>query len=332
VLEKQTHVSLSHKAGTPAYMPPEQYLVGRAGSFSDVFAVGVMLYHMLSGQLPRREFEEQFEIYFDKPLAVSVQTVITKATLTSPKQRYQSVKVLAQELEQAVDIATPKSKITFDWVTIPTGKFIMGHGNNDTPIHEVYLPEYQITRTPITNEQWAAFLKNTGYQWASHNELWGNGLPRGKEKHPVVYVTWHDVMAFCQWAGVRLPTEAEWEKAARGTDGRYYPWGNQEENKDLANYGNNVKDTTPVGKYPKGASPYGCLDMAGNVWEWCSSMYKPYPYKADDGRENLTLDSERVLRGGSYFNIGWDIRPTSRFNDDFDSAVYNLVFGFRCAQ
>src|SRR5690606_17447059 len=129
--------------------------------------------------------------------------------------------------------------------------------------------------------------------------------------HPVVNVTWHDALAFCQWAGVRLPTEAEWEKAARGTDGRIWPWGGNEPTDKLCNFNMNVGDTTPVGAYPAGASPYGCLDMAGNVWEWTISLWgkdanKPdygYPYDPNDGREAPDAPDavRRTLRGGSWF-------------------------------
>ena len=103
----------------------------------------------------------------------------------------------------------------------------------------------------------------------------------------MVNVSWEDAQAFCQWAGVRLPSEAEWEKAARGTDGRIYPWGDQSPTKELCNFGGNIGDTTPVDRYPGGASPFGVLDMSGNVWEWTAQAeFAPYPYDPADGRED----------------------------------------------
>ena len=123
----------------------------------------------------------------------------------------------------------------------------------------------------------------------------------------MVNVSWHDAVAFCEWLtketgrSFRLPSEAEWEKAARGEDGRLYPWGNEEPDATRCNFNPNVKDTTPVGQYsPAGDSPYGCVDISGNVWEWTSSLHRPYPYQADDGREDAGSDKTRVVRGGSF--------------------------------
>ncbi|GEM_PF-1331332 len=241
------------------------------------------------------------------------------------------------------------------WVTIPAGEFTMGSDDysNEKPIHQVDLPEYHIARVPVTNEQWLIFLKESGYQWANlkrwgewlyknkyddqvkadltaFENLSGLKLPAGKESHPVVYVTWRDAMAFCEWAGVRLPTEAEWEKAARGTDGRKYPWGNEKPTPKICNFSESkLRYTTPVGSYPGGASPYGCLDMAGNVWEWCSSEYKPYPYKADDGREDLTnVKNVKVRRGGSWLHDANNVRACDRHS--LDPNVWYDDLGFRC--
>ncbi|GEM_PF-6594483 len=266
----------------------------------------------------------------------------------------QAKQALAKEASDASH-KTDTSKITFDWVTIPAGEFIMGTdlkkdpfaqkseykdwiAKTELPQHRLYLPEYQIARVPVTNEQWGQFLQGSGYEWSHRDKLWKDGLPHGKEKHPVVYVTWDDAVAFCEWAGVRLPTEAEWQKAARGTDGRLFPWGNEEPTKELCNFNGNVGDTTPVGAYPKGKSPYGCLDMAGNVWEWCSSAWgknsdKPdfgYPYKADDGREDLTrTDVFRIASGGSWHYLPNYVRCAFRFR--CDRGLYSNYVGFRVA-
>jgi formylglycine-generating enzyme required for sulfatase activity len=201
----------------------------------------------------------------------------------------------------------PTPWLNLDMVTIPAGEFLMGSDkqkdsmafDNETPQHQVYLPEYRIARVPVTNAQYKLYVDAMGHHIAP--DYWQNGrIPNGKENHPVVNVSWNDAQAFCRWAGVRLPSEAEWEKAARGTDGLIWPWGDEAPDKNRCNFNDNVGNTTPVGKYSDGASPYGCLDMAGNVWEWTSSNYQNYPYNPNDDREDLEGHARRMLRGGSF--------------------------------
>jgi formylglycine-generating enzyme required for sulfatase activity len=207
-------------------------------------------------------------------------------------------------------------------ILIPAGEFLMGSDPEkdkladkyEQPQHTVYLPDYYLAKTPVTNAQYAAFVEATDHKRPEH---WKDGKPpRGEEDHPVVYVTWHDTVAYCNWLAqvtgkaYRLPSEAEWEKGARGTDRRIYPWGNEWDPKRCNSSEGGAGGTTPVRAYPEGASPYGLLDMAGNVWEWTRSLWgrdrnKPdfkYPYKPDDGRENLEagIDIRRVLRGGAF--------------------------------
>ena len=235
--------------------------------------------------------------------------------------------------------------LEFDWVTIPAGEFLMGSqklgffdrllgkqiengdpmaSDDETPQHTLYLPDFRIARVPVTNAQYFRFVEATKYQPPSH---WKDGrIPDGKEDHPVVQISWHDAIAFCAWAKVQLPSEAEWEKAARGTDGRIWPWGNQPPDKTLCNFDNNVGDTTPAGAYPAGASPYGVLDMAGNVWEWTRSLKADYPYRVDDGREDLNRKESRVLRGGSFYLNRFLVRCASRFRDFPDDGFGDLGF------
>jgi formylglycine-generating enzyme required for sulfatase activity len=197
-----------------------------------------------------------------------------------------------------------------EWVDVPAGEFWMGSESaqaydDEKPIHRVHLPAYSIARTPITNAQYAKFV-----QAQSHGKprYWRDGVvPAGEDDHPVVGVNWFDARAYCEWLSdmtgktIRLPTEAEWEKAARGSEGRReFPWGDAwldfRANTSELDLGN----TTPVGLFPAGASPCGALDMVGNVWEWTSTLRKNYPYRADDGREDMDADGRRVLRGGSW--------------------------------
>ncbi len=223
--------------------------------------------------------------------------------------------------------------ISFDWVLIPEGEFTMGSDEkhdrntwgNEQPQHKVYLTAFKIARVPVTNTQYQVFVNATGHRKPGH---WSTGIiPSGKEQHPVVDVNWHDARAFCRWAGVRLPTEAEWEKAARGTDRRIYPWGDQKPNKKLCNHNSFVGDTTPIGHYPQGASPYGVLDMAGNVWEWTGTKAAPYPYNPNDGREESEGNEYRVLRGGAFRTVNF---PRCAFRDVGTPPDQNKVFrGFR---
>ncbi len=230
------------------------------------------------------------------------------------------------------------AQIAFDWVTVPAGEFLMGSDkkkdklayDNETPQHTLHLPEYRIVRVPVTVVQFAQFVQATGSQIPATLDV------QKKANHPVTNVSWHDALVFCRWAGVRLPTEAEWEKAARGTDGRIWPWGNAQPNNGLCNFDQTVGDTTPVGRYPDGKSQYGLLDVAGNVWEWTSNLWGKdvstpefgYPYDPKDGRENLSAPDTvlRVLRGGSFGDVLQDVRCAFRYWDYPDSPGGDVGF------
>lgn len=248
-------------------------------------------------------------------------------------------------------------------VYVPEGEFLMGSTDKDLlaasdetasdekPQHLVNLAAFWIDQTEVTNKLFSSFVSATEYKTDAEKIGWSyvnNGQewlkvsganwqnPTGpssnildKEQHPVIQVSWNDAVAYCKWAGRRLPAEAEWEKAARGTDGNIYPWGDDTPNDDYLNYSTSIGDTTNVGFYPKGASPYSAWDMAGNVWEWVSSAYKPYPYDALDGREDLTLKTRRVVRGGSYYEDFSGVRSSDRYWLDPD--LHYMHVGFRCA-
>ncbi len=177
---------------------------------------------------------------------------------------------------------------------VPEGEYIMGNGE---VAHKIYLEAFYIGRYPVTKSEYKRYCEDVNQPY---------DVPEGKERHPVVEVTWYDARNYATWAGMRLLSEAEWEKAAswdiagRG-EKRLYPWGDEFDKTKCNTAKSGVKTTTPVGRFsPHGDSPYGCADMAGNVWEWCSSKFEKYPYQKDDGREEMSGYDLRVRRGGSF--------------------------------
>ena len=295
---------------------------------------------------------------------LSWQEVFASATKTTRKlceqvplfQATNTIQIpIAHEIpeEERLDMGAQDSA---GMVLIPACEFQMGSndgGDNEKPVHTVYVDAFYMDVYEVTNAQFKAFVdanpqwrKNqipSNYHDGDYLKPWsGNSYPSGKGNHPVVYVSWYAAMAYAQWVGKRLPTEAEWEKAARGgLQGQTYPWGNGiDANK--ANYNGNVDSTTPVGSY--GANGYGLHDMAGNVWEWCLDAYDGDFY-ARSPRQNplageMTLremsasyrnvTTSRVRRGGGWGNTAQDQRVATR-NDVTPTGTYGII-GFRCAR
>ncbi len=263
---------------------------------------------------------------------------------------------------EPVEIKTRFSEIDgMEQVFVPAGVFIMGADMDDKeaiasekPAHEVYLYAYWIDRTEVTNSQYALCVSAgvcqppTAFGQERVNSIhyeWYYGNPEF-DNYPVIYVDWDSALTYCEWAGRRLPTEAEWEKAARGTDQRWFPWGNKNVRSTFVNLADRntrfdhsynlvddgYTDTAPVGSYPDGASPYGAYDMAGNVWEWVSDWYSK-TYYSESPFENPTgpvSGTHKALRGGSYNNSNWSIRTTMR---SYLGHLYAYGYvGFRCSQ
>ncbi len=254
-----------------------------------------------------------------------------KAEAEEARQRKEKEEIEARRFNGIVELSPG---VTLEFVRVPAGEFLMGDDQgygSEALAHRIHLDEYWMGKYPLTNAQYIVFMKDCG-KGALYG--WLDGVPpESMERHPVVNVSWHDALEFCQWASrltgqrIRLPSEAEWEKAARGTDGRQYPWGNARPDRRHCNFNNNEKDTTPVGKYsPLGDSPSGCADMAGNVWEWTCSLYKGYPYKLDDGREDLDYRGRRTMRGGSFDSESRDVRCVTRSGYMRDDFLYELGF------
>ncbi len=233
---------------------------------------------------------------------------------------------------------------------VPGGVFVMGRSDgpeDERPQQQVDVGEFFIDRTKVTNAQFAQFMNARGSR-AADGQVWYDvddndarihrrqgqwQADPGHEDHPVVEASWYGALAYCLWAGKRLPTEAEWEKAARGTDGRTYPWGNHAADPTRAHFNGGWNDFRPVGSFPKGASPYGLLDAAGNGWEWVSSAYRPYPYNPKDGREDLDSVLVRVTRGGGQDSRADELTTTHRgrhVSRNPRGGHHNI--GFRCAR
>ncbi|HEC19756.1 MAG TPA: formylglycine-generating enzyme family protein [Gammaproteobacteria bacterium] len=226
-----------------------------------------------------------------------------------------------------------------EMVLIPAGEFIMGSDSrlpDEGPQHRVTLPAFYIDKYEVTNLQYKKFNDATHGRSPRH---WRNRtFPPGKADHPVVYVTWDNANDYCHWAGKRLPTDAEWEKAARGTDGRMFPWGDEFDTakantpvrwQEIGQFG----DTTPVGAFGEGKSPYGVYDMSGNVWEWTASWYKAYP--GNKTPSESYGERYKTLKGGSWFDCSFYKCGISApvFNRSFFAKkVKNDSFGFRCAK
>jgi len=241
-------------------------------------------------------------------------------------------------------------------VKIPAGKFLMGSTKEqaaqavkdgadknwverEQPQHTVDLSEFSIGKYPITNREYQAFVREAKYT-PPHG--WdGDQFPAEKGSHPVVNVSWNDATAYCKWLSEktkknnRLPTEAEWEKAARGEDGRVYPWGNDFDPKKANTSEAKIGDTSDVGKFsPQGDAPYGCADMIGNVWEWCGDWFKEDEYKQRQGSavkdpQGSETGEYRVLRGGSFYLNRGSARCAHRLGLD---PLYTVDYlGFRVA-
>ena len=221
-------------------------------------------------------------------------------------------------------------------VLVPAGEFLMGSWTGDPdeqPMRRVYLDPYFFDKDQLTVGEYAKFLEATSHGAPSEWNLMSRAMHRNR---PVVNVDWADAVAYCTWAGKRLPTEAEWEKAARGTDGRTYPWGNEVPTRFRANMKkevwNNHMGLTPVGMFEQGKSPYGINDMAGNVWEWVSDWYDPTYYSSGPLRNptGSARGEQKVVRGGCWGSGPERLRSAER--ETHVPSFQGFGTGFRCAK
>jgi formylglycine-generating enzyme required for sulfatase activity len=272
-------------------------------------------------------------------VVVASAVVYFRGTLGYPDSIVPSTSVLL--------VPTPTPGVTVepgrlaDLARVPAGAFAMGSQPSDPfsesverPQHAVQVSEFWIERTEVSNAAYAACVAAGGCtppasaSSSTRSAYYGSAA---FDDYPVVNVTHGQAAAYCAWAGGRLPTEAEWEKAARGPETRYYPWGSERPNRTLANYGKIVNDTTAVDGYPAGASPYGLLNMGGNVWEWVADWYSATYYASSPPSDppGPAAGQDRVVRGGSWGSDGQFLRTTNRFYHNPSNA--SPTVGFRCA-
>ena len=333
----------------PAPQPPEEKSTVKARTVGWVCAAVIFGIMLLITSRPSMN-EKSVQRNFDRSVGGAQPSSPTVSRVDVPSVTKRA------KIKSASSPTVSRVDLSAGMALIPAGRFQMGSydseaSNDEKPVHTVYVDAFYMDKYEVTNARYKAFV-DANPQWqkdrisrAYHNgnylRHWsGNSYPSGKSNHPVVYVSWYAAMAYAQWAGKRLPTEAEWEKAARGgLVGKKYPWRGII-NASKANYGSNVGDTTPVGSYaPNGYSLY---DMAGNVWEWCVDAYESDFY-ARSPRQNpiagkwfgndftrVQTYTSRVLRGGSWLSTAQYLRVANR---DGDTPSYaNVNAGFRCAR
>ncbi|MDP7349475.1 MAG: formylglycine-generating enzyme family protein [Nitrospinota bacterium] len=238
------------------------------------------------------------------------------------------------EKKSPSSIQKPKKIRYQNMALIPAGEFIMGSDDrwdDESPEFTSKTNAFLIDIYEVTNSQYKKFVDKTRYP---PPVFWDrNEIPKGLEDHPVTYVNWEEASAFCRWSGKRLPTEAEWEKAARGKSGNTFPWGKAFDPAKSNNPQSESQGTKPIGSYESGKSPYGLYDMSGNVWEWTANWYLPHPGNnipnPQYGKKN------RVIKGGSWFDCleyGCGISALSYNRGAFVPSTRNNTIGFRCTK
>jgi len=271
-------------------------------------------------------------------VTVSAKGYRVKSQKVTVKPKGKEVVSVILEEVKAGEMGAPTiiGKDSAEMILIPAGEFIMGspegEGDDDEhPQHTVFLDAFYIDKYEVTNAQYKQFMDATGHRAPRD---WRDGRFNQPEQ-PVLNVSWEDAKAYAEWAGKRLPTEAQWEKAARGADGRKYPWGNEWDGSkcNSSGGGDGYEYTAPVGSFTAGASPYGMMDMVGNVWEWCLDAYQKDYYgrspEQNPVNNNFTSVDIRVVRGGSWgYYHGNDLRCADRVSYGLTGRYINV--GFRC--
>ena len=352
VLEGTTYTLTGAVLGTCRYMSPEQVRGEPVDARSDLYAFGIVMYELATGQPPFAD-AQPFSLLMAhtsriperasalrKDLPREIDDLIAQCLAKYQDERPLSAGVIAERVASVLHVKPWQAELLSGprpndhyLCRVPGGEFQMGADRR-----RIWLDGFSLDRLPVTNAQFHRFLEATGYRpddrarflahWPSQD-----GPSVEQRDHPVVFVSHADAVAYAGWLGMRLPTEAEWEKAARGTDGRRYPWGPTAPSLDRAWFGQR-KGTAPVGLRPAGSSPYGAQDMVGLVWEWCADEDDATFLKAGptvNPRRPVRAESHTaVVRGGAWlFDDPKALRTTTRWA--IDPADRLDTVGFRCA-
>jgi eukaryotic-like serine/threonine-protein kinase len=325
--------------GTFLYSAPEVLENAKeAGVAADVYSLAMTAVFAFYGRDLPADVWRRPEVFVEKlACPAHLREVLCRGIAWEPEERPRSIGELCQALRQpaTVTVRARRPRAGEEWINekdgsvlvyVPGDEYVLGEGEER---HRVVLSPFWIGKYPVTNEQYGRFLKENPK--AKEPEHWGDKR-FNQSRQPVVGVSWDEAKAYCVWAGLQLPSEAQWEAAARGTDERRYPWGDDKPTPEHASF-DRQDGTTPVGAFPKGAGPFGTLDQAGNVWEWCEDVWNANAYKERGGKKDpVSATGEaavRCLRGGSWSRSAGGLAAAYRnWNRASDR---NRIIGFRCS-
>ncbi|HHB94949.1 MAG TPA: hypothetical protein ENK88_07370 [Campylobacterales bacterium] len=318
----------SHKVvGTPAYMSPEQQKgLKDIDKRTDIYAMGIIYYELLTNQKPSKQ-DILLASYFNDSVNPQLDMIILKMLAFNQEDRYSSCSDIIRDMDalfigkldtKEIKIDTIKDDINQDrFTTVEEGNFYRGSGVEskievEKPRRKIYLDTYRISIYPVTNREYLEFLEKNGLDYKKEFK----DIAKKRPNYPLTNISWDEAKAYCKWLGGSLPTEAQWEKASKGTRSRIYPWGNQF-NDNYCNIENILGDSVSVDSFEDGISQYGCYQMSGNIWEWCLDDFDENFYKKRESKNLnpccLTKSDTKVIRGGSYDFVKSSARSSYRY-------------------
>ena len=314
--------------GTPSYMSPEQERgVRDIDKRTDIYAMGVIYYELLTNQKPSKK-DIKLASYFNETVTPELDSLILRMLAFNPEDRYENCIDIIEDMDRVfnggklyikkIETINRNGKINREnFITIPAGYFYRGSGVEskievEKPRRKIYLDSYSISIYPVTNIEYLSFLKSNNMNYSEEFE----NICNTKPNHPIIDVSWDDALLYCDWIGGTLPTEAQWEKASKGSKNRIYPWGNSFEPL-YCNIENIIGESVAVNSFKEGISQYGCYQMSGNVWEWCLDDFIDDFYKKRESKNPnpvaLTNSDIKVIRGGSYDFVKSSARSSYRY-------------------